>query len=214
MENWGGQVDPVNRVTQSGERQSVNCRTVSRFIWFIRHRFAHWPTIGSSLVSKRAFWFPTIHPRNHQQILRGCDPNAGQTTTNTYIHIIYRARYTKEWWSGFGTDGISLPFNRTASNGNTGSLIYSVPRKSFPDKMEAPCVIWTDQTVLFGWWKISEKLTTVHFVVSLLKPSDLFQVYTENSWCKNAHSRSTNDLLFLVFFFFFFFSICKWSLVF
>lgn len=167
-------------------------------------------------------------PRFETSLLIPNDPSAKSPTDFTrlrskrgpnndkhvYIRIIYIARYTKEWWSGFGTDGISLPFNRTASNGNTGSLIYSVPRKSFPNKMEAPCVIWADQTVLFGWWKISEKLTTVHFVVSLLKPSDLFQVYTENSWCKNAHSRSTNDLLFLVFFFFFFFSICKWSLVF
>lgn len=81
----GGQVDPVNRVTEQGaSERKLSYGFAVYMVYTVR--FVHWTTIGS-LVSKRAFWLPTIHPRNHQQILRGCHPNAGQTTTNTCIYI-------------------------------------------------------------------------------------------------------------------------------
>lgn len=104
MENWEGRLTQWT-VSQSRERQSVNCRTVSRFIWFIRYGL---PVARPSAASFRNEPFDSQRPIReitNRFYAVSIQTRAKQRQTRVYIVYIYsiyaREKYTKEWWSGF-----------------------------------------------------------------------------------------------------------------
>lgn len=131
MENWGGRLTQWT-VSQSRERQSVNCRTVSRFIWFIRYGLPIGRPSAASFRNEPFDSQRSIREITNRFYAVAIQTRAKQRQTRVYIYIVY----TQERKSGGAglTDGISLdPVESDSIEWKHGesSLIYSEPRKSF-----------------------------------------------------------------------------------
>lgn len=159
------QVDPLNHTTG---QKALERKLLHGFVVYMVYmpRFVHWIAIDS-LVSKRAFWFPTIHPRNHDRFY-AVTTGAMQTTTTRYngAHTSVHT-YTSRDTIPTQSRSQSIPLNQIVRNGNTVQivLIYSFQEKfrtGASDKIEThrpSYIIQRNQTALSAWWKISEKLS-------------------------------------------------------